>query len=134
MNWNEIRKLPLEKIASVWPEARARAVLWAFSTSRDLTEWTQYLKNHPPSPETLAFLILLSLEYINSRIGRKAGRASGIARRAKALYTPELVEREYQSLMKTGTAERNIAAKLSVRWGITPNYIRKLRKKANNKT
>jgi len=63
-----------------------------------------------------------------------AGRASGKARSENVRCTPEVVAKEYRTLMATGTEERNIAAKLATRFNVTSNHIRKLRKKAINQT
>jgi hypothetical protein len=64
----------------------------------------------------------------------KAGRASGKARAKNARCSSEEVARGYETLMATGTEERNVAAKLATRFNFTPNHIRKLRKQAKNKT
>jgi len=40
----------------------------------------------------------------------------------------------YETLMATGTEERNIAAKLAARFDVTPGRIRQLRKQAKNQT
>ena len=64
----------------------------------------------------------------------QAGRASGKARSENVRCTPEIVAKEYQILMATGTEERNIAAKLATRFNVTSNPIRKLRKQAINQT
>ena len=63
-----------------------------------------------------------------------AGRASGKARAENVRCTPAVVAKEYQTLMATGTEERNIAAKLATRFNVTSNHIRKLRKQAKNQT
>jgi hypothetical protein len=62
----------------------------------------------------------------------EAGRASGRARSERVRCTPEIVAKEYQILMATGTEERNVAAKLATRFNVTSNHIRKLRKQAKN--
>ena len=64
----------------------------------------------------------------------EAGRASGKVRSESVRCTPAIVAKEYQTLMATGTEERNIAAKLATRFNVTSNHIRKLRKQANNQT
>jgi hypothetical protein len=62
---------------------------------------------------------------------RRAGLASGKSRLESTHLTPEFINKNYQLLMTTGTEERNVAAKLASRFGVTPDHIRKLRKKAN---
>jgi hypothetical protein len=62
----------------------------------------------------------------------EAGRESAKVRRESVRCTPDEVAREYQTLMATGTEERNIAAKLATRFNVTSNHIRKLRKQAEN--
>lgn len=62
---------------------------------------------------------------------RRAGLASGKSRSKSTYLTPESVNKNYQILMATGTEERNVAAKLASRYEVTPDHIRKLRKKAN---
>ena len=61
---------------------------------------------------------------------RIAGLASGQTRKESAKLTPKLVSDQYQLLMHTGTEERNVAAKLASRYGVTPGYIRILRSKS----
>jgi hypothetical protein len=134
MEWDEIQKLDFEWIDSIWQEARPEVFYEAFINSRDLTEWAQYLEANPPSPEVLAIALTLGLEKFQSRSGRLAGLKSGVARRETVRCTPEAVAKEYQTLMATGTEERNIAAKLATRFKVTSNHIRKLRKQANNQT
>ena len=70
------------------------------------------------------------LESQRSR-ARIAGLASGHTRKESAKLTPKLVSEQYQLLMSTGTEERNVASKLASRHEVTPDHIRKLRKKAN---
>lgn len=65
---------------------------------------------------------------------RLAGLASGEARSKNVRCTPEVVAKQYQTLMATGTEERNIAAKLATRFNVTSNHIRKLRRQATNQT
>ena len=62
---------------------------------------------------------------------RRAGLASGKSRSESTYLNPESVNKDYQILMATGTEERNIAAKLASKYKVTPDHIRKLRKKAN---
>lgn len=62
-----------------------------------------------------------------------AGRASGDARRAKAACTKEMVMKGYQTYMASGTEEKDVAAKLAARYGVTSDYIRLLRRKAQIK-
>lgn len=62
----------------------------------------------------------------------EGGRASAKVRAENLRCTPELVAKAYQALLATGTEERNIAAKLAPRFNVTPDHIRKLRKKAKN--
>ena len=62
---------------------------------------------------------------------RRAGLASGKSRSESTYLTPESVNKDYQILMATGTEKRNIAAKLANKYEVTPDHIRKLRKKAN---
>ena len=62
---------------------------------------------------------------------RNAGLASGQIRKEKSKLTPKLVSEQCQLLMATGTEERNVASRLANRYGVTADYIRKLRKKAN---
>jgi len=133
MNLNEISKLNYAAINSIWNETRAELMYEAFCKTRDLSEWAQYLKDHPPSPEVLAFLIGLGLEKFQSQKGRMAGHASGIARRKKVLCTPEAVAKLYQQEMATGTEKRNIAARLAKRLNVTPDHIRNLHRQAKNK-
>ncbi len=64
----------------------------------------------------------------------EAGRVSGKVRSENVRCTPEVVAKEYQTLMATGTEERNVAAKLATRFNVTSNHIRKLRKQATNQT
>lgn len=134
MNWDEIKKLDYAAINSIWHEARADLMYEAWYKSRDLSEWAQYLKDHPPSPETLVFLVGLGLENYQSQKGRMAGKASGMARRKKAKCTPEAVANLYQQELATGTEERNIAAKLAKRFNVTAHHIRTQRRKAQNQT
>lgn len=70
------------------------------------------------------------LESQRSR-ARLAGLASGQTRKESAKLTSKLVSEQYQLLMATGTEERNVASKLASRYEVTPDHIRKLRKKAN---
>jgi len=70
------------------------------------------------------------LESQRSRV-RIAGLASGQTRKKIAKLTPEIVAKEYQLLMATGTQERDVASKLAGRHEVTSDHIRKLRKKAN---
>lgn len=65
---------------------------------------------------------------------KQAGRASGKSRGENVRCTPKLVAKGYETLMATGTEERNIAAKLATRFNVTSNHIRKLRKQAKNQT
>lgn len=132
MKWDEIQKLDFDRIDFIWHDARAKLLYEAFVHSRDLSEWTRYLQANPPSPQTLAIAMMLGLEKFQSELGRAAGLKSGNARRENVRCTPEVVAREYQILMATGTEERNIAAKLATRFSVTSNHIRKLRKRANN--
>lgn len=69
-----------------------------------------------------------------SNAARKAGLASGKVRSESVRCTPDVVAKEYRTLMATGTEERNIAAKLATRFNVTSNHIRKLRKQAKNQT
>ena len=62
---------------------------------------------------------------------RRAGLASGKSRSESSVLSPESVNKGYQILMATGTEERYVAANLARRFGVTPDHIRKLRKKAN---
>ena len=70
------------------------------------------------------------LESQRSR-ARIAGLASGQSRSESSVLSPESVNKGYQILMATGTEERYVAAKLASRFGVTPDHIRKLRKKVN---
>ena len=112
----------------------AENLYMAFEQASDMNEWKSYLEKHPPSPEALTVLVVLGLEQFQSQKGRMAGRASGIARRKKVPCTPEVVANLYETLMATGTEERNIAAKLAARFDVTPGRIRQLRKQAKNQT
>ena len=112
----------------------AENLYMAFEQASDMNEWKSYLEKHPPSPEALAVLVELGLEQFQSQKGRMAGRASGAARRKKVPCTPEAVANLYETLMATGTEERNIAAKLAARFDVTPGRIRQLRKQAKNQT
>lgn len=60
----------------------------------------------------------------------KAGRASGKARAANVRCTPTEVARQYQLLMSTGTARRNIAGILAARFHVTADHIRRQLRKA----
>jgi len=111
----------------------AESLFMAFKKA-DKKGWTKYVQDYPPSPEALAILVILGLEEFQSQKGRVAGHASGIARRKKVQLTPEKVAKLYETCMATGREERNIAAILSKRFGVTPGYIRILRKQAKNKT
>ena len=110
----------------------AENLYMAFEQASDMNEWKSYLEKHPPSPEALAVLVELGLEQFQSQKGRMAGQESGNARRKKAQCTPEAVANLYETLMATGTEERNIAAKLAARFDVTPGRIRQLRKQAKN--
>jgi hypothetical protein len=81
MNWDEIKKLDYAEIESFWNEPRAEPMYEAFNQSRDLSDWAQYLKHHPPSPEVLAFLVGLGLEKHQKMLRVKGGRAKGAANR-----------------------------------------------------
>ena len=60
---------------------------------------------------------------------RRAGLASGQSRSKSSDLTPESINNFYQTYMATGTEERYVAAKLARRFRVTPDHIRKLRKK-----
>lgn len=64
----------------------------------------------------------------------KGGRASAKVRAENLRCTPEVVAKEYQVLLATGTEERNIAGILANRFKVTSNHIRKLRQKTKNQT
>jgi hypothetical protein len=132
MKWDEIKKLDFDSIDFIWEEVRADLLYEAFTNSRDLAEWARYLKENPPSPQTLAIALMLGREKYESTKGRKAGRASGKLRAGNVRCTPAMVAKEYQVLMATGTEERNVAAKLAARFKVTSDHIRKLRMKAKN--
>jgi hypothetical protein len=77
MNWDELKKLDYKEIYLTVQEARAELMYEAFCKSRDLSEWAQYLKDHPPSPETLAVLVVLGLEKHHERLRVKGGKGKG---------------------------------------------------------
>lgn len=58
----------------------------------------------------------------------EAGRASGKTRAESVRCTPDKVANDYQTMMATGTEERNIASILAKRYSVTSDHIRKLRK------
>ena len=60
---------------------------------------------------------------------REKGRRSGQARRSAAKATPDAVKLAADRLLANGTAERDIAGKLANKFGVTSDYIRRLRKK-----
>lgn len=96
----------------------------------DMEGWARYVRDHPPTPEALAVLVILGLEQYQSQKGRIAGQESGIARRKKAQCTPETVAKLYQQEIATGTEKRNIAAKLAKRFNLTSHQIRNLLRQA----
>jgi len=63
--------------------------------------------------------------------GRAAGKKSGAARQKASLAPPHKVKEEAAKLLRLGTEERNIAAVLARKFGVTPTTIRTARKKAN---
>ena len=75
-------------------------------------------------------------ELVKSRFveyARKAGLASGESRKTEVKCTPAQVVREYQTMMATGTEERNVAGKLAKRFNVTADHVRNLRKKGTKK-
>lgn len=106
----------------------------AFQHASDMGEWKKYLKDHPPSPEALAVLVILGLKEFQSKNGSMAGIKSGKARRKKAQCEPQEVERLYRQEMEAGTEKRDVAAKLARRFEVSPHHIRNLLRKAENQT
>ena len=91
MNWDELKKLDYKEIYLTVQEARAELMYEAFCKSRDLSEWAQYLKDHPPSPETLAVLVLLGLDKHHERLRLKGG--TGKAKKYDLIFEKILAER-----------------------------------------
>jgi len=54
----------------------AECLLIAFEKA-DVVGWTRYVKDHPPSPETLAVLMFLGLEKHQEGLRIKGGKAKG---------------------------------------------------------
>ncbi len=120
MNWDEIKKLDyseISKIYSIVQKARAELMYEAFCKSRDLSEWAQYLKDHPPSPETLAVLILLGLEKHEKRLRVKGGK--GKAKKYDLIFEKVLTEKGDKprhvvelELLNLGASQRTITRRL----------------------
>lgn len=91
MNLNEISKLNYAKVHLIWHEARADLMYKALCKSRDLSEWAQYLKDHPPSPETLAFLVGMGLEKHHDFLRAKGGK--GKAKKYDFIFEKVLAEK-----------------------------------------
>jgi hypothetical protein len=117
MNWDELSKLNWAAIASIRHEARAELMYEAFYKSRDLSEWAQYLKDHPPSPETLAVLVLLGLEKHQAGLRVKGGK--GKAKRYDLIFEKVLAEKGDKprhvvelELLNAGASQSTINRKL----------------------
>ena len=65
----------IEEIKSLWHEAHAEQLIKAFYKTKTLDEWKSYLELNPPSPETIALVIVMAVEKHQSRIGRVAANA-----------------------------------------------------------
>jgi hypothetical protein len=94
MNWDEIKKLDYREIRKTYlivQKARAELMYEAFCKSRDLSEWAQYLKDHPPSPETLAVLVVLGLDKHKERLRLKGGK--GKAKKYDLIFEKVLAEK-----------------------------------------
>ena len=118
MNWDELSKLNWAAIASIWHEARAELMYEAFYKSRDLSEWAQYLKDHPPSPETLAVLVLLGLEKHQAGLRVKGGK--GKAKKYDLIFEKVLAEK--------GDKPRHVVELELLNWGAHQSTInRKLK-------
>jgi hypothetical protein len=61
--------------------------------------------------------------------GRSAGIKSGEARRKSAKAPAQEVKVAAKRLIDQGTSERDVAAKLATRFGVSPTYIRRLLKR-----
>ena len=69
-------------------------------------------------------------EAIRDRLAH-AGRMSGIARRGQAKASPQQVQELEARLLQEGKGPRDTAAIIAKRLGVTPEYIRQLRRKPN---
>jgi|GEM_PF-3775413 len=58
----------------------AESLFIAFEKA-DMEGWTRYVREHPPSPEVLAVLVVLGLEQHKKKLGEKGGSAKGAANR-----------------------------------------------------
>lgn len=94
MNLNELSKLnyaEIVRIQSICDEARAELMHEAWCKSRDLSEWAQYLKDHPPSPAALAILVGLGLEKHHDFLRAKGGK--GKAKKNDLIFEKVLAEK-----------------------------------------
>jgi hypothetical protein len=69
---NEFRQYMNNAIANF----EAESLFIAFEKA-DVVGWTRYVKDHPPSPETLAVLMFLGLEKHQEGLRIKGGKAKG---------------------------------------------------------
>ena len=74
INWDFIRD-NYEYLDSVCTEARAELLYDAFLNAKSLNEWERYLKDHPPSPATLAICLVLGKEKYLSTKARNAANS-----------------------------------------------------------
>jgi len=120
MNLNELSKLNYADIVwiqSIWHEVRAELMYQAFLKSGDLSEWAQYLKDNPPSPEVLAILIGLGLEKHQEMLRVKGGK--GKAKKYDLIFEKVLAEKGDKQrhvveleLLNLGASQSTITRKL----------------------
>jgi hypothetical protein len=65
----------IKEIQDVWHECHAEILIKNFRKSRNREEWNAYISKNPPSPETIALLIVLAVEQHQSKRGQVAANA-----------------------------------------------------------
>lgn len=74
--------------------------------------------------------------FLTSKVDRErlahAGRMSGKARRKQAKASPQAVLELEQRLLRDGKGVRDTASIIAARLGVTPEYVRQLRRKVQN--
>lgn len=101
----------------------AESLFIAFEKA-DKKGWTRYVKDHPPTPEALAVLVILVLEQHRKELGKQGGSAKGAANRKiievaianQGKKTPKQVKMELvEAGIPLSTIEKHTAGKLPKR-------------------
>jgi hypothetical protein len=94
----------------------------AFQNASDMEEWKKYLQAHPPSPEALAVLMLVSVDEANSKRSSKASIAGhskpGGSKEKRALIQESWATGNFKS--RAICADEQSAA-----FGMSPDTARK---------